>query len=49
MPVAAAASELASEEEWVSPFPPSTISFSRAFFSFGEVESGSDDRELDCL
>ena len=43
--VAAEASELASEEDWVSPFPSLTVRF---FFTFGEVESGSDDRELDC-
>ena len=43
--VAAGASELASEEDWVSPFPPLTVRF---FFTFGEVESGSEDRELDC-
>jgi hypothetical protein len=41
MPVAASALELASKEECTSTFPPS------AFFSFGEVESGSDNRELD--
>ena len=44
--VAAAASELA-PEECIPPFP-STVSFSLAFFCCGEVELGSDDRELDC-
>jgi hypothetical protein len=47
MPVAAAALELASEEEWVSTFPHLTDSFFLSFFTFGEVEPGSDDRELD--
>jgi hypothetical protein len=47
MPVAAAALELASEEELASTFPHLTNRFFPSFFTFGEVESGSDDRELD--